>query len=54
MKVLFIIVALILSVRFVIDAQYVGTRKNNWKWFIKTTIDTFLLIAFAILEKGRW
>jgi len=54
MKVLFILVALVLNFRFVIDAQYVGTHKNNWKWFIKTTIDAFLIIALAFLEKGRW
>ena len=54
MKVLFLIVALVLSFRFVMDAQYIGTRETNWKWLIRTTFDAVLLIAFAILEKGRW
>ena len=53
MKALFIIVAIILCARFVYNFQRIN-QVDGWKWFIKTAIDAFLIIAFAILEKGRW
>lgn len=59
MKVLFIMVAFALSIRFVYHASRVGIADvkgeiGDWKVFIATIIDAFLIIAFAILEKGRW
>ena len=55
MKVLFILVAVILSFRFVSNAMLMTTtKKDNWRWVVRTTFDAFLIIAFAILEKGRW
>ena len=53
MKFLMIVFCFILVTRFVYNFQRINCR-DGWKWFIKSTIDAFLIIAFAILERGRW
>lgn len=59
MRALFIMVAFVLSVRFVYHASRIGiadlkSEIGDWKTFIAAIVDAFLIIAFAILEKGRW
>ena len=59
MKTLFIIVAIILSFRFAYHLACIGAADikgeyGDWKTFIAALTDAFLIIAFAILEKGRW
>lgn len=59
MKALFIIVAIILSFRFTYHLTRIATADikgeyGDWKTFIATLTDGVLIIAFAILEKGRW
>ena len=59
MKTLFIIVAIILSFRFVYHLTPVASADikgeyGDLKMFIAALTDAFLIIAFAILEKGRW
>ena len=53
MKVIVILFCIILSVRFVYNFQKVNTV-DGWKWCIKAAVDAFMIIGFAIIEKGRW
>lgn len=58
MKVLFIMVAIILSFRLVYHLMRVASADIKGEYgvnmFIAAIADAFLIIAFAILEKGRW
>lgn len=59
MKALFIMVAFALSVRFVYHVSRIGiadikSEIGDWKVCVAALVDAFLIIAFAILEKGRW
>lgn len=53
MRVLVLLFCVVLTARFVYNLQRI-TNRDGWKWFIKTMLDAFLIIAFAIIEKGRW
>ena len=53
MRALVFMFCIILCVRFVYHVQRVN-QVDGWKWFIETSFDAFLIIVFAIIEKGRW
>ena len=53
MKLLMILFCCVLAGRMVYNFQRINTR-NGGKWLIPATIDAAMIIAFAILEKGRW
>lgn len=53
MKALMIIMCFFLVGMFVYDFKKVNTP-DGWKAFIRVSIDAFLIIVFAILERGRW
>ncbi len=53
MRILVFVMCAVLSGMFIYDFRQVNTR-NGWKSLIRVSIDAFLIIAFAIIEGGRW
>ena len=53
MRALVFLFCIILSVRFVYHLQRINCREG-WKWLIEASFDAFMIIVFAIIEKGRW
>lgn len=53
MRAIMFAMCIVMVARFVYNIQRV-TNADGWKWFIKSSFDAFLIIGFAILEKGRW
>lgn len=50
MKVLMFIFCILLTAVFVYDIS----RVNSGKALVRAAIDAAMIIAFAILERGRW
>lgn len=53
MKILIIFFCIILVLNFILDFQKINTV-NGQRAFIRMAFDAFLIIAFAIIGKGRF
>ena len=54
MKIFVFAVCILLVCLFLYDFQKVNRKDGGWKAFIRVAFDAFVIIAFAIIEKGRW
>ena len=53
MKILIFLFCIVLVLNFILDFQKINTVDGQ-KAFIRVLFDTFLIIAFAIIGKGRF